>query len=112
MLVRGFAALLAYVVGLSAMIGVGAIGMMALQSPPSDAPAVAASHKERPAKPVKQTTAAQTNAQPSPKRKVALVTRKRKENEGASPISSAFSTYGYAQEPHRFYQYPVQFFGR
>jgi hypothetical protein len=30
MLVRGFAALLAYVVGLSAMIGVGAIGMIGI----------------------------------------------------------------------------------
>jgi len=67
---RGFAVLLAYVVGLSAVIGIGIMGLMALNKPtPSAAPVVATSHKERLAKPTKQTTVAQKDAQPSPKPK-------------------------------------------
>jgi len=108
---RGFAVLLAYVVGLSAAIGVGMIGLMALnKSMPSATPVVAASQKERLAKPIKQTTVAQKDAQPSQKRKVAHVAHKRKEE--APTFSSGFSAYGYAQEPRRFNQYPSFFFGR
>ena len=108
---RGFAVLLAYVVGLSAVIGIGMMGLMALNKPtPSAAPVVAASQKERLAKPIKQTTVAQKDAQPSQKRKVAHVARKRKEE--APTFSSGFSAYGYAQEPRRFNQYPSFFFGR
>ena len=108
---RGFAVLLAYVVGLSAVIGVGMIGLMALnKSMPSVAPVVAASQKERVAKPIKQTTVAQKDAQPSQKRKVAHVVRKHKEVAPTNP--SGFDAYGYAQEPRRFNQYPSFFFGR
>ena len=108
---RGFAALLAYVVGLSAVVGIGMIGLMALnKSMPSVAPVVAASQKERVAKPIKQTTVAQKEAQPSPKRKVTHVARKQKED--APTFSSGWSTYGYAPEPRRFNQYPSFFFGR
>jgi hypothetical protein len=105
---RGFAVLLAYVVGLSAVIGVGMMGLMALNKPtPFVAPVVSASHKERLAKPTKQTNVAHKDAQPSQKRKVAHVARKRKE---VAPIfSSGFSAYGYAQEPRRFNQYPSFF---
>jgi hypothetical protein len=109
---RGVAVLLAYVVGLSAVIGIGVIGLMALQAPitptPPAASVAAVSHKERLAKPVKQTTT--TRAQPSQKRKVAHVTRKPKED--ASSLSSGFKAYGYAQEPRHFYQYPPDFFAR
>jgi hypothetical protein len=111
MLMRGFAVLLAYVVGLSAVIGIGMIGLMALNEPkPSAAPVVAASQKERLAKPIRQTTVAQKDAQPSQKRKVAHVARTRKEE--ASTFSSGFNAYGFAQEPRRFNQYPSFFFGR
>ena len=108
---RGFAVLLAYVVGLSAVIGIGMMGLMALNKPtPSAAPVVATSQKERLAKPTKQTTVVQKDAQPSQKRKVAHVARKRKEE--APTFSSGFSAYGYTQEPRRFNHYPSFFFGR
>jgi hypothetical protein len=108
---RGFATLLSYVLGLSAVIGIGMMGLMALNKPmPSTAPVVATSQKERLAKPTKQTTVAQKDAQPSQKRKVAHVARKRKEE--TPTFSSDSSTYGYAQEPRRFYQYPSLFFSR
>jgi hypothetical protein len=110
-LMRGFAVLLAYVVGLSAVIGIGMMGLTALNKPtPSAAPVAAASQKERLAKPTKQTTVTQKDAQPSQKRKVAHVARKRKEE--APTFSSGFSAYGYAQEPRHFNQYPSFFFGR
>ena len=63
---RGFAGLLAYLVGLSAIISIGVVGLMALQPPierTSSAPTVAVeSHKERLAKPVKQTIVGQKKA--------------------------------------------------
>ena len=108
---RGFAVLLAYVVGLSAVVGIGMMGLMELNKPtPSAAPVAAASQKERLVKPIKQTTVAQKDSQPSQKRKAAHVARKRKEE--APTFSSGFGAYGYAQEPRRFYQYPSPFFSR
>ena len=108
---RGFAVLLAYVVGLSAVIGIGMMGLMALNKPTqSAARVVATSQKERVAKPINQTTVTQKDAQPSQKRKVAHVPRKRKEE--TPTFSSGFSAYGYAQEPRRFYQYPSPLFSR
>jgi hypothetical protein len=71
---------------------------------------VTASQKERLAKPTKQTTVAQKDAQPSQKRKVTHVARKRKEE--APTFSSGFNAYGYAEQPRRFYQYPSPFFSR
>ena len=108
---RGFAVLLAYVAGLSAVIGIGMMGLVALNklTPPA-APVAAASQKERVGKPIKQMTVAQKDAQPNQKRKVAHVARKRKEE--VPTFSSGFSAYGYAQEPRRFNQYPSFFFGR
>jgi hypothetical protein len=50
------------------------------KSMPPVAPVVAASQKERVAKPIKQTTVAQKEVQPSPKRKVTHVARKQKED--------------------------------
>jgi len=108
---RGFAALLAYVVGLSAVVGIGMISLMALnKAMPPAAPVVAASQKERVAKPIKQTTVAQKEVQPSPKRKVTHVARKQKED--APTFSSGWSAYGYVPESRRFNQYPSFFFGR
>ena len=108
---RGFAALFAYVVGLSAVIGIGMMGLVALNKPtPSAEPVAAAPQKEPLAKPIRQTTIAQKETQPSQKRKVAHVARKRKEE--APTFSSGFNAYGYAQEPRRFYQYPSLFFSR
>ena len=108
---RGFAVLFAYVVGLSAVIDIGMMGLAALnKSTPSAEPVAAASQNERLAKPIRQTTIAQKEAQPSQKRKVAHVARKRKEE--APTFSSGFGAYGYAQEPRRFYHYPSLFFSR
>jgi hypothetical protein len=107
---RGFAVLLAYVAGLSAVIGIGMMGLAALNKPtPSAAPVAAGSQKERLVKPVRQTTVAQKDAQPSQKR--AHVARKRKKEE-APTFSSGFGAYGYAQESRRFYHYPSLFFSR
>jgi hypothetical protein len=103
---RGFAVLLAYVAGLSAVIGFGMMGLAALNKPtPSAAPVAAGSQKERLVKPIRQTTV----AQPSQKR--AHVARKRKKEE-APTFSSGFGAYGYAQESRRFYHYPSLFFSR
>jgi hypothetical protein len=76
---RGFAVLLAYVVGLSAVIGIGIIGVMALQSSikptPSAASVAATSQKERLAKPIKQTTVPQKDAQPSQRKHLSFADR-------------------------------------
>ena len=84
----------------------------ALQSPtiptPSAPAAAVAPHKERVAKPVKQTT--QKDAQSNQKRKTVNATRKRREEAPTS--SSGFDAYGSADEQRHFYQYPFRFFGR
>ena len=107
---RGIAVLLAYVVGLSALLSVGIITVTALHSSiPSAQPVAVTSQKERLAKPAKQTTTiAKEEAQRPDKRKVAHVARKRKEE--APSFSSGLNAYGYAPETHRFYQYPSPFF--
>ncbi|MFZ1068901.1 MAG: hypothetical protein WAN42_25675, partial [Pseudolabrys sp.] len=71
---------------------------------------VAASQKERLAKPIKQAPVAQKDAQPGQKHKATHVARKR--NEEAATLPSGFNAYGYAEQPRRFYQYPSFFFGR
>ena len=71
---RGIAVLLAYLVGLSALLSVGVIGVMAFHSstkpiPPAQ-PVVTASQKERLAKPAKQTTTVtQKEARPQKRKK-------------------------------------------
>jgi hypothetical protein len=109
---RGFAVLLVYVVGLSAVVGVGITGLMALQSSTNPTPSavVAASQKEHLAKPIKQAPVAQKDAQPRQKHKATHVVRKR--DQEAPTFSSGFNAYGYAEQPRRFYQYPSFFFGR
>src|SRR5215475_2949023 len=108
---RGVAVLIAYLLGLGAIVSFGIAGLMALQSStkptPSGASVAATSQAERFAKPIKQKTVDQKDAQPREKRKVA---HKRKEEAPSHP--SGFDAYGYAQEPRRFYNHPFQFFGR
>jgi hypothetical protein len=86
---RGLAVLIVYMLGLGAIICFGIAGLMALQSstnPTPSAPVAAvAPHKERVAKPVKQTT--QKDAQSNQKRKTVNATRKRREE--APTISSS-----------------------
>jgi hypothetical protein len=109
---RGLAVLLAYVAGLSAVVSIGIIGLMAVKplNKPFAAPVVTASQKERLANPIKQTTTTQKDAQPSRKHKATHVARKREEK---APIpSSGLNAYGYAEQPRRSYQYPSFFFGR
>jgi hypothetical protein len=100
--VRGFASLLAYLVGVSAIISIGVAGLMALQSPiertPS-APTVAVeSHTERPAKRTTQTIVAKKNARTDQKHKMVHITPK---HTHEPPTIAAGDAYGYAQEPRR-----------
>src|SRR6516165_555240 len=106
-LMRGFAVLLAYVVGLSAVFSIGIMGLMALKPSTNSTPSAAiASHKERLA-PIKQTTTMQKDAQPIQKRKTVQTRRRKEEAPTMAPWGNA---YGYAQEPRRSYQYPSFFF--
>src|SRR6478752_4839550 len=107
---RGVALLIAYLLGLGAIVSFGIAGLMALQSSakptPSGASVAATSQQsERLSRPNKQKTVDQKDAQPRQKRKV---THKRKEE--APSYSSGLDAY--AQEPRRFYNQPFQFFGR
>jgi hypothetical protein len=110
---RGLVALIVYMLGLGAIISFGIAGLMALQSstkPTPSAPAAAvAPHKERVAKPVKQTT--QKDAQSDQKRKTVNAARKRRD-EAPTISPSGLDAYGYANEPQRFHQHPFRFFGR
>jgi hypothetical protein len=109
---RGFAGLLAYLVGVSAIICIGIVGLMALQSltertPP---PTVAALHKERPAKPIRQPINGQKTAHPNQKHTTVHVTHKQPHE--ALPIDAGRNAYGYAEEPRRIDPNRFPFFGR
>lgn len=111
-LMRGFAGLLAYLVGVSAIICIGIVGLMALQSltertPP---PTVAALHKERPAKPIRQPIDGQKTAHPNQKHTTVHVTHKQPHE--ALPIDAGRNAYGYAEEPRRIDPNRFPFFGR
>ena len=99
---RGFAGLLAYLVGVSAIISVGVAGLMALQAPTEpkpSAPIVAAqSHKERPAKPIKQTIVDHKKTPREQKHKTAHFAHKRPHE---APTIVGGEAYGYAPEPRR-----------
>jgi hypothetical protein len=98
---RGVAVLIAYLLGLGAIISFGIAGLMALQSSTKPTPSVAtAPPTERIAKPGKQTT--QKDAQSNQKRKTVNTTRKRRE-EAPTTSPSGLDTYGYANEHRRFY---------
>jgi hypothetical protein len=106
---RGAALLIAYLLGLGALVSFGIAGMMALQSSTTPTPSAASvapkSQAERLAKPIKQKTVDQKDAQPREKRKVA---HRRKEEMPSHPSGLD----AYAREPRRFYNNPFQFFGR
>ena len=110
---RGFAGLLAYLVGVSAIISIGVLGLMALQPPierTSSAPTVAVeSHKERLAKPVNQTIAGQKKARSNQKHQTVHITRKQPRE---APTIAAGDAYGYAQEPRRIDPQLFPIFGR
>ena len=110
---RSFAGLLAYLVGVSAIISIAVVGLMALQSPiertPSAPIAAAASHDERVIKPAKQPIVGQKKARPDQKQKMVHVTPKRTHE---APTIAAGDAYGYAQEPRRIDPNPFLFFGR
>jgi hypothetical protein len=98
---RGVAVLIAYLLGLGAIISFGIAGLMALQSSTKPTPSVAtAPPTERVAKPGKQTT--QKDAQSNQKRKTVNTTRKRRE-EAPTTSPSGLDAYGYANEHRRFY---------
>jgi hypothetical protein len=124
---RFLAGLLAYLVGISAVISIGIVGLMALQSPieptPS-APIVAATQKGRPVKPAKQVTVDDKKAQPGQKHKVVQVTGKKarpnpkhnmvqdtKTHEAPSTVAG-HNAYGYVEEPRRIDPNLFPFFGR
>ena len=114
---RFLAGLLAYLVGISAVISLGIVGLMALQSPieptPS-APIVAATQKGRP-----QVTVDDKKAQPDQKHKVVQVTGKKarpnpkhnivqdthKPTHEAPTIGAGRNAYS-----HGIQQYPFLFF--
>lgn len=110
---RGFASLLVYLVAVSAVISIGAIGLIAIQSPieqtPS-APAVAVdSHTKRLAEPAREAVVAEKKAHPDRKRKMVHVNPKHKHEV---PTIAAGDAYGYAQEPRRFDWSLSPIFGR
>jgi hypothetical protein len=101
-LMRGFAGLFAYLVGVSAIISIGVVGWLALQSPiertPRPPTVAAASQKERLAKPAKQPIVGQKKAHSNQKHQTVHVTPKRTHE---APTIAAGDAYGYAEEPRR-----------
>src|SRR5262249_49193846 len=102
-LMRFFAGLLAYLVGISVVISIGIIGLMALRSSnkrTSPPPTVAVeAQKKSLAKPVKQPISGEKTARPDQKKKTVRVTRK--PTHQAPTIDAGRNAYGYAQEPRR-----------
>ncbi len=98
---RFFLGLFAYLIGISVVISIAIIGLMALQSPieraPSAPTASAASQDEHSARPIKQTAVTQKNVHPDQKKKMMHVFRKRRHKAPTTDETS----YGYAEEPHR-----------
>jgi hypothetical protein len=111
---RGFAGLLAYLAGISAIICIGIVGLMALQSPTERTPlpptVAAALHKEHLAKLIKQPRDGQKTAHPNQKHKTVHVTHK--EPREALTIDAGRNAYGYAEEPGRIDPNRFPFFGR
>jgi hypothetical protein len=95
------------------IISIGVAGLMALQSPTEpkpSAPIVAAeSHKERLAKPIKQTIVDHKKAPHEQKHKTGHVAHKRPHE---APTMAEDEAYGYAPEPRRIDPHPFLFFGR
>jgi len=107
--------LLAYFVGVSLVIGVGIVGLMALQSPgqrtPTTSVASTASNSERLVSPVKPALPAQKKTPPNNKDNTVHVSHKR-----IHPVPSTVGggeAYGYAEEPrHRIDPNFLFIFGR
>ncbi len=101
---RLFAALLGYLVGISAIVGVGIVGLMALQlsnKQTSRAPTVAvAPFNESVAKPFKQPMGGQKTARPDQKKRRVRVTHKPR-HEAPTIDDAGRDAYGYAGEPRR-----------
>lgn len=107
---RGFASLLAYVVGVSAIVGFGIVGLMAQQAPTErtpSSPSVAAT--ESLAKPVKRPVDDKKTAHRNQTHKKVHATRKQHE---APSIDAGRNAYGYAEEPRRIDPNRFLFFGR
>ncbi len=98
---RFFLGLFAYLIGISVVISIGVIGLMALQSPTERAPsapiASAASQDEHLAAPVNQTKVTQKKARLDQKKKMVHVIRKLRHEAPTTDEAS----YGYAEEPRR-----------
>jgi len=136
---RGFAGLLVYLVGVSAVFSIGIVGLMALQSPaertPSSPPVAAASHAESLAKPVKRPVDDKKTAHRNQKHKKEHVTKPvkrpvddkktahrnqkhkkehvtRKQPHEAPFTDAGRNAYGYAEEPRRIDPNRFLFFGR
>ncbi len=96
-----FLGLLAYLIGISVVISIGIVGLVALQSPierASSAPiASAASQDERLATPPKQTIVTQKKARTDQKKKMVHVIRKPRHEAPTTDVAS----YGYVEEPRR-----------
>ena len=109
-LMRGFAGLLAYLAGVSAIFGIGIVGLMALHSPtgrtPSSPPVAAT---ESLAKPVKRPVDDKKTAHRNQKHKKVHAARKQHE---APSIDAGRNAYGYAEEPRRIDPNRFLFFGR
>jgi ABC-type antimicrobial peptide transport system permease subunit len=98
---RFFLGLFAYLIGVSVVISIAIIGLMALQSPleraPSAPSASAASQDEHLARPIKQSAITQKKVHPDRKKKMMHVSRKPRHEAPTTDEAS----YGYAEEPRR-----------
>ena len=108
-LMRGFAGLLAYLAGVSAIFGIGIVGLMALQSPAVRTPSPPVAATESLAKPVKRPVDDKNTAHRNQKHKKVHVTRKQHE---APSIDAGRNAYGYAEESRRIDPSRFLFFGR
>ena len=99
---RSFASLIAYLAGVSAILSIGIIGLIALQSPtertPSPPTVAAASYKDRLAKPTKKPIDDQKAVHRNQKHKTVNVTRKHPQTPS---LAAGLNAYGYADEPRR-----------
>jgi hypothetical protein len=108
-LMRGFAGLLAYLAGVSAIFGIGIVGLMALQSPAVRTPSPPVAATESLDKPVKRPVDDKKTAHRNQKHKKVQVTRKQHE---APSIDAGRNAYGYAEQPRRIDPNRFLFFGR
>jgi|SRR5262245_17355128 len=99
---RFFAGLLAYLVGISALISIAIVGVMTLKSPvdrTSAAPVALAAPNERIVGQGKPVSATQKKTQPDRKGKAVHTAHKRL--PAPPPIIGSDIAYGYAAEPRR-----------